>query len=264
MPSRSSVTDGLLPTSPLRKDARLHSPPRRIIADVNAKERRNPSITPRKFRRFFTPRPRVTSHLGPGHISPARKALRELAGPRLNGRLQTPAPSSPLGPPTDSPHIHDENPSGETWLKRRKLHHTPDLSPRRPLPLTTNTTQPSSPQSLLLSPIQSLHSSQELPELDSEDEDTFGQRPVRRLTPVPSRGFAGQLLQRELGSMPRAGRSYMTYPVSDWKTETANLYSRPENVHNCVSHDGPGRCIPFCTATCHSQYIPPNVYIAFN
>lgn len=252
MAGRSAVVEGNMPTSPIRRDARLHSPPRR----TNPKERRNPSITPRKFRRFFTPRPRVSSHLAPGHISPARKALRELAGPQLNNRLQTPAPSSPLGPPHYDVHIQDENDTEACPTKRRKLQHTPDASPYRPQRLeSTNHIRPSISQSGLLSPIQSFHSSQEpLESEESEDDDTFEQKPFRRLAPVPSRGFASQLLQRELGGMPRAGRSYMTYPVSDWRTETANLYSRPEDVHNCVSHDGPGRCIPFCTATCHSEY----------
>ncbi|KAK9774203.1 putative WD40-repeat-containing domain protein [Seiridium cardinale] len=251
MPGRSAVAERMTPTSPIRKDTRLLSPPRRS----NAKERRNPSITPRKFRRFFTPRPRVPSHLAPGHISPARKALRDLAAPELNNRLQTPAPSSPLAPPHEDGHIQDENIVGNNRAKRRKIRHTPDSSPCRPLHIETTASIPSTrSQSALLSPMQSLHSSQEILESDeSEDEDVFDQKPARRLAPVTSRGLAGHLLQREMGGMPRAGRSYMTYPASDWRMETANFYSRPENVHNCVSHDGPGRCIPFCTATCHTN-----------
>ncbi|KAH6649098.1 WD40-repeat-containing domain protein [Truncatella angustata] len=243
-----------MPSSPIRRDARQHSPPRRD----NAKERRNPSITPRKFRRFFTPRPRVPSHLAPGHISPARKALRDLAAPELNrnDRLQTPAPSSPLRAPSEDVHIRDENAIDNTRAKRRKIHHTPDSSPCQPTIQPALPAPPIDRQSALLSPMRSLHSSQETvesDESDDDDDDLFHQRPARRLAPVTARGFVGHLLQREMGGMPRAGRSYMAYPVSDWRTETANFYSRPDNVHNCISHDGPGRCIPFCTAACHTN-----------
>ncbi|KXJ93098.1 WD40-repeat-containing domain protein, partial [Microdochium bolleyi] len=53
--------------------------------------------------------------------------------------------------------------------------------------------------------------------------------------------------------MPRAGRAYMSYPTADWRTNTAGFYSRPDDVHSCTSQDGPGRCIPFCVAACHSN-----------
>src|ERR1700710_2194303 len=43
------------------------------------KERRNPSITPRKFNRFFTPRSRSQSH-GSVQLSSARQALLDITG----------------------------------------------------------------------------------------------------------------------------------------------------------------------------------------
>jgi hypothetical protein len=208
-----SASEGTIPSSPIRKEnSRLLSPPRRS----NGKERRNPSITPRKFRRFFTPRPRVSSHLSLTHISPARKALRDLAGPRLNTRYQTPASSSPLKPHAEEDHIEDENAIQNTRVKRRKVHHTPDSSPCRPQHIEIDNVQPSLDGPALLSPIQSLYSSQEVDGSDeSESEDDLAeQQPVKRLAPVTCRGLAGHLLQRETGGMPRAGRSYMSYPVA--------------------------------------------------
>ncbi|KAF7531910.1 hypothetical protein G7054_g8419 [Neopestalotiopsis clavispora] len=242
----------MTPTSPIRKDTRLLSPPRRN----NGKERRNPSITPRKFRRFFTPRTGVSSHLASGHISPARKALRDLAAPTLNHRLQTPAPSSPLKASSEyGQDDQDENTiENDLRAKRRKLQHTPESSPFQPLHLEPLLPLTSEKPSVLLSPIQSIHSSQTtLPDLDESDCEDLDQKPIRRLAPISSRGFAGQLLQRGLGGRPCAGRSYMSYPASDWKTETADFCSQPSNVHNCTSHDGPGRCIPFCTAACNTN-----------
>ncbi|KAI0112687.1 WD40 repeat-like protein [Hypoxylon sp. NC0597] len=226
------------------------SPPRL----TNGKERRNPSITPRKFKRFFTPRSRV-----PSRISPARRALQDLAVPEFNNRYQTPAPSSPLGPISEQ-QARDENidPLDARVPKRRKFQHTPESSPCRP-PLTADpnhrehSPSPRTRQGLL-SPIRSLHSSQENLDSDedeSEDEIPTQSGPVRRLAPLTSRGFAGQLAQRQLGGMPRAGRSYMSFPISDWRIDTADFYSKPNDVHSCNSHEGPGRCTPFCAASCN-------------
>lgn len=214
MGGRSAAPVGATPSSPIRKDTRLLSPPR------HNKERRNPSITPRKFRRFFTPRPRQSAQFTTGHISPARRALRELATPdpsqQFNHRYQTPAPSSPLKAPSEVGQDQDENIIDGSRAKRRKIHHTPESSPIRPQPLDLlSDIEPNTRRPALLSPIQSLGSSLEILESDeSDDDDFFERRPIRRLAPLTTRGFGGQLLQRELGSMPRAGRSFMTYPSS--------------------------------------------------
>ncbi|KAI1135692.1 WD40 repeat-like protein [Hypoxylon sp. FL0543] len=226
------------------------SPPRL----TNGKERRNPSITPRKFKRFFTPRSRV-----PSRISPARRALQDLAVPEFSNRYQTPAPSSPLGPVSEHP-VRDENidPSDARAPKRRKFQHTPESSPCRPHSTAGPDHRGHSPSPRtrqgLLSPIRSLHSSQENLDSDqdeSEDEISTQSRPLRRLTPLTNRGFAGQLAQRQLGGMPRAGRSFMSFPASDWRIHTADFYSRPDDVHSCISHEGPGQCTPFCAAACN-------------
>ncbi|KAK6954694.1 hypothetical protein Daesc_004662 [Daldinia eschscholtzii] len=235
-------------------NSRLLSPPRA----TSGKERRNPSITPRKFQRFFTPRSRV-----PTRISPARKALQDLAAPELN-RYQTPAPSSPLRPYSEE-HIRDENVDAvyAPTPKRRKFNHTPDSSPCRP-PLACQPNHvgsealPDTTRPALLSPIRSIRSSQEDIELDddddvSEDELPSWPMPINRLLPLTSRGLAGQLAQRQLGGMPRAGRSFMSFPTSDWRIDTADFYSKPDDVHSCNSHDSQGRCIPFCVAACHKN-----------
>ncbi|KAI0201251.1 WD40-repeat-containing domain protein [Astrocystis sublimbata] len=229
------------------ENPRFLSPPRQL----SGKERKDPSITPRKFKRFFTPRNRV-----PSQPSPARKALRNLAAPAVNQRYQTPAPSSPLAPVFEE-ELHVEDPDHQSYSvpKRRKIQHTPESSPVRPSPLATisHGLDPG-----LLSPIRSLCSSQDICELDDEssDEDlptiSLPPKPLRSL---PNRGLAGQLAQRELGGLPRAGYAHMSYPAADWRTETANFRSRPDDVHTCVSHEGPGQCIPFSTATCHRNGI---------
>ncbi|KAI0544379.1 WD40-repeat-containing domain protein [Xylaria curta] len=222
------------------ENSRLLSPPRQS----SGKERKDPSITPRKFKRFFTPRSGVRSQ-----PSPARKALRDLAAPAVNQRYQTPAPSSPLKPlfEEDLDGEHLEFPSCRI-SKRRKIEHTPESSPVRPPSLGTLHGLGSS----LPSPIRSLCSSQEICESDdeySDDDPSTPSHPPKRLLSLPNRGLAGQLAQRELGGLPRAGHAYMSYPAADWRIDTADFYSRPDDFHLCSEG------IPFSAATCHRSSI---------
>ncbi|KAK5630787.1 hypothetical protein RRF57_006502 [Xylaria bambusicola] len=228
------------------ENSRLLSPPRQR----SGKERKDPSITPRKFKRFFTPRSRV-----PSQLSPARKALRDLGASNINQRYHTPAPSSPLKPLFEE-EAQDEDPElpPSRLSKRRKIQHTPESSPIRSSPIKVS----HSFEAGLLSPIRSLSSSQEICESEdeySDDDIPTPSYPPKRLRPLVNRGVAGQLAQRELGGLPRAGHAYMSCPAADWRIDTANFYSRPDDVHTCTSHEGPGQCIPFCTATCHRSGI---------
>ncbi|KAI1817173.1 WD40-repeat-containing domain protein [Poronia punctata] len=238
MSSPVPVEQAALPSSPMQR---------------KRKERKDPSITPRKFERFFTPR----SSRVPTRLSSARKALRDLGSSTVNRRYQTPAPSSPLKPFAEEENLSEDGdiePQSDHTAKRRRIQRTPESSPIRPSSLGRSF------EVGLLSPIRSLCSTQELDESDNEDDCTDDElppisSPSKPLVPLSRRGLAGQLAQRELGNRPRAGHSYISYPAADWRTHAADFCSRPEDIHTCVSHEGPGQCIPFCTATCHRSGI---------
>jgi hypothetical protein len=192
----------------------MSSPPSLPLS--RGKEKRNPSITPRKFKRFFTPRSRVSSQ-----PSPARKALHDLTAPALN-RSQT--PSSPLKPILESNGA--ENRSGGLpavpKTKRRKIHHTPESSPTQPCYLASPPALLAEPEAkpALLSPIQSLHPTQSSQDpLDSEDDRSDVDLPaepqaLRRPARLTGRGLSGHLVQRMMGGMPRPGRQFLSCPVS--------------------------------------------------
>ncbi|KAL2135208.1 hypothetical protein VTI74DRAFT_9414 [Chaetomium olivicolor] len=234
----------------------LASPPREPPS--KGKERRNPSITPRKFQRFFTPRNRVSSK-----PSAARKALCDLAAPALN-RCQT--PSSPLKPVSEEcslPHSQDAHRG-----KRRKVHHATPVqqTSHLPSPLASSPLLPTPElRPGLRSPIQSLKSRQALqdgifaddgvPEDEDEDEDEeLEEAPaLKRPLPLHRRGLGAQLVQRMAGSLRFASERALECPVADWRTETADFYSGPEDVHFSSSHEGGPRTIPFCTTTCHKN-----------
>lgn len=243
----------------------LVSSPQRMPSSSQTKESRKPSITPRKFQRFFTPRSRVSSQ-----PSASSRAMRDLTASALN-RCQT--PSSPLKAISEDRLCDDvAGPAAVRATKRRKMQHTPETSPLRPAsshgatssppPLAEVSASPSRRRQLL-SPIRSLPASQsshdaidsDIDDIVSEDElPPLHVAPVSRTISLPSRGLAAQLVQRMTGALPRAGHQQMRCPVADWRTETAAFRSRPEDVHRCPSNEGPGHCIPFSVASCNSMY----------
>ncbi|KAK3398940.1 WD40-repeat-containing domain protein [Sordaria brevicollis] len=242
------------------------SPPSRS----SAKERRNPSITPRKFKRFFTPRV-IANNSNP---TASQRALRDLAGPLLQ-RGHT--PSSPLRPISEE-EIPDVLPSlqdAQRSSKRRKIAHA--STPKRAeashvshLPSPAATSPPTLPtpelkRGRLGSPIHSIRKlpsqlaldGDEVESEESEDDEqelpTTRRRPNRAPIQLDRRGMGAQMVQRITGGMPGAGNRTLSYPVSDWRSETADFYSRREDAHFMTSHEGNPRSIPFCTTSCNTK-----------
>lgn len=283
------------PAAPLRSSPRLCpiannallSPPRR-----QAKPKRAPSITPRKFNAFFARRSTRSGTLGTS-IDESSRALGAITGSAVNRRQRhlkdSPIALKPLGKPRG--HAPDEKTSGSVnshghdthietprQTKRRKTgHHTPPASsPLRPPPLfqsspcVRDTAGAERLRSALLSPLQSLPASSQMTEdisdfecdhdddMDDDNHDDFDDHdpePPRRLNQLTRRGMAAHLFQRQLGSMPRSGHSYLPTPTSDWRSETANFSSGPQDTHLCTSHEGLPRCIPFCAASCNTDSV---------
>jgi hypothetical protein len=110
-------------------------------------------------------------------------------------------------------------------------------------------------------------------EEEEEDESVDIASAYTRPVPLHRRGLGGQLVQRMTGAMrygsaralecPVSGRHCNavaltinhTNPLLDWRTETADFYSTPEDAHFSSSHEGAPRAIPFCTATCRSEWL---------
>ncbi|TVY53898.1 Cell division cycle protein cdt2 [Lachnellula cervina] len=239
------------------------SPPRQANGQ---KERRNPSVTPRKFNRFFTPR----SH-GYRQSTASRRALNDITAPANNHNI---VQSSPLRPKSSLDHQENQNPTlfGRD-LKRRKLVHTPEGSPERTFlskkkgVIAGNGGKArGNSQNIQSSPCERVGRStpyaedrDELEELeeveaevyDSEDEESFlPPKPVERIAPLSDRGLAGRLLQLSLGN---SIRQHHEYPVNDWQDETASFYSKPSDAHTCTSIESGSLCIPFSAASCNTN-----------
>ena len=104
------------------------------------RSRKPPSVTPRTFRRFFTPR---SSLGGSREASSSRHALRDITNPVNNGNAARHRSSAALEPFSDIPIYGDEKAHG----KRQRLPVTPDTSPE---PLTPSKRRKTVPNSLVL------------------------------------------------------------------------------------------------------------------
>ncbi|TQN73816.1 Cell division cycle protein cdt2 [Colletotrichum shisoi] len=102
-------SDGLVPAS---SPALPSSPP----PCISRKEKKKAVLTPRKFRRFFTPRGM------PSHISRERPALAELGSPATNAQLTPPRSSfaEPISPSSNKSSLLSPFGSGEGPKKRKR------------------------------------------------------------------------------------------------------------------------------------------------
>lgn len=172
------------------------------------KERRNPSVTPRKFNRFFTPR-----SLGSVGLNSARQALHDITqlANRHSESNQTKIYRNAAG---------QENPpiTFTRELKRRKLLHTPDSSPDSMLP--------SKASSIDFTPLRNVEVQedefQDIPsspceraaDASREPEIYKTLLPVRRIVPFEERGLNAQLLQMNLRTSTRPWSQQCVYPVN--------------------------------------------------
>ncbi|KAI4210625.1 MAG: hypothetical protein LQ351_006504 [Letrouitia transgressa] len=240
-------------TNPSQDENSL-SPLAQLEKSTGSKPRKKPTVTPRTFTRFFTPR----SSLGRvGKIGASRQALRDITASvsASNRKAQTRRRTQPK----DSVNIFaDENDGVGNVQKRRKIVApiSPDTTPDRSSPLKRIRGQ----------------------SLDCSEDDSTGEAPTdgediqprrwfkgRRLSPRNScihpnpivrskcRGTLDGILNRELGItggkqlFPRVSRT-------DWQCETTNFYTLPEDSHVCDNLGAPSeQAIPFCVTSCHTN-----------
>lgn len=197
------------------------------------KERKPPTITPRSFTRFFTPKSLSTKRIGS-----SRRALRELSASTTNSRSRRAFHPDSIG--------FDYASISSRATKRRKLR---PISPGDGVEL-------SSPIKRIRN--QSLGvSDAEASEADSSghDSDSSTYDPSRTATRKPRIDAVGSHLSRELYGPPMGRRVHQRFAGGDssWQMETASFYSRPEDVY-VSRHVGNGsESIPFCATACHSE-----------
>ncbi|KAH6680683.1 WD40-repeat-containing domain protein [Halenospora varia] len=220
------------------------------------KPRADPSITPRKFRKFFTPR-----SVGNNHNSAARQALFDITNPANNRDVIQSSPIRParsLGGQENSPTAFTRG------LKRRKIVHIEDgatehkYSSRKSQRIDAEGDESEDGLDVLQSsPVKQLPSSRRMVEEDEDEEmldlPVLPRRPVNRISAVADRGLAGRLYQMNLGCTSRGARHRYEYPVNDWQDETHAFHSRKADIHTNHSLESGNLCIPFSSTSCNTN-----------
>ena len=205
------------------------------IASLRSQKlKKPPTITPKRFTRFFTPRTTLSSR---GRQSKAGRQLRDIT---KNGGNRTRIARQLLDPTLDSV----ENKDLSRPFKRRK--HSIEVAS-------------SPPQS---SPLKHVQTADQIkifedvptsPAIWDEDEtiDLFESmqelpQPIRRLR---QSGHTRRNLQRSFGGFDALSRgSRSDDHCVEWEAETASFVSLPTDIHAFT-----GTALPFCTASCNTN-----------
>lgn len=234
-----------LPSSPppLCSEVTLPSSPPPAV-----KPKKPPPVTPRSFRKFFTPRSSLnTSKLGDN--GRYRFVLADITTPALN-RFGPAFPRTPNSPEEEESKL----PLGEieTPNKKRKLSFGSSSPPFQSSPLRRVRL---APPTIYVDKENEDEDEKELKiakELSKEEPKVESKPPVpaslrrsnslQAVNPVFLRNLPGRTAKLTLRA------SY----AGNWRDETANFYSRPEDIHP-VLHEN-HLALPFCTASCHSMF----------
>ncbi|KAL6878953.1 WD40-repeat-containing domain protein [Trichoderma novae-zelandiae] len=255
------------------------------------KERRNPSVTPRRFGRFFTPRSSLPSGRSVlGMLDSASVNNRQLASPM--SFLSEPLSSDPLCPPSPSERLgvsaeHKrllEETRAEGAKRRRIAGDSPygiqglingtiieeDMTDglsedgvKAKETLESLGDRRKATLNLFFKASRSGSRGQDKPGLTPQrlfaadpkaplQLEGYQPRPVRKFR---DRGFESHLLDREHGFSLHHGRQHLSHPACDPRIETASFYSRSNDLHHCVSSGGGGNTIPFSLASCHKASV---------
>lgn len=204
----------------------------------SGKLKKPPTVTPKRFNKFFTPRDTTSS--SKNRPSKAGRQLKDITRDAINRRKSSGSDVF-LSINKDGQDEHAVRPA-----KRRK--HSFDIASSPPLssPLESVRTKPSAPVrgDEIRSPTLSATDS-DLPEL-LENLQPLPQ-PIRRLKKT---GQTRRILERSFGGFDATSRGWRgSDHCANWQSETANFYTTPVDCHVYNTH----RALPFCTASCNTN-----------
>ncbi|KIW90791.1 uncharacterized protein Z519_08574 [Cladophialophora bantiana CBS 173.52] len=240
--------------SPLGPSSMDHTPERNVRSETvtfavapnenrsprrSSRIKKNPSITPNRFTRFFTPRPQNVKR----SVRTSRKALRELSAVNLNSRSGA---KQSLEVCTGE---HSQPPS-----KKRKLSFT-SIPSIPSSPIKVNYGFPSSQESPAGEG--AMPDAKDDDALYSETDDEDEEEELSPLLQYPPRVTRYQSISTSAGLLSRhLGRRKEISFGNDsnlWQHETSNFYSLPEDFFNDTSINIRPRALPFCTASFNHQ-----------
>lgn len=202
----------------------------------SSRVKKNPSVTPKRFNRFFTPRARNVHRV----VRTSRKALRDLSAATLNSRSDG---GQQLGLPLDE---HGQKP-----IKKRKLSFISVASlPSSPIKkdsflLSSQETTPAGPGEQRA---EANYTGIPCFETDEEDDENEDQIPLTRafpprLAPYRSISTSAAILSRRL-----EGRKKTTEANDSklWQHQSAGFYSSSDD---CYAYNPRFSSLPFCATS---------------
>ncbi|PYH91711.1 WD domain protein [Aspergillus ellipticus CBS 707.79] len=230
----------------------LPSSPPSIASDVGfrRKLKKPPPVTPRSFRKFFTPRSMLSSGSNASSVRTNRQALKALSSPAVN-RLG-PAFTRTSKPAEHRPEASDLT---RTPTRKRKFSFSSIGSPLQSSPLrkvrVRNAIQDEEEVEVPVRDIEvNTKSHEDDPRSSPAAEPPRQVAPVRRSQALQT---SGALYMRSvMGS--RANRvTRRANSGAGWQDLTSNFYSRSTDSHTCTSNTGDRFVLPFCTASCNTN-----------
>lgn len=223
----------------------------------NGKRKQPPTVTPKRFTRFFTPR----SSLGQGtKISASRQALRDITASGANCKGTVRRTTSTKG----SIQIYNEEGTESLDISRKRIKKepvSPDTTPDRSSPLKRLRKQSLSSSNDDGTDIEYSASDGDFSDSDLGGNTRNNRTRLHFVEPIAysrQRGPLGRLLRKETGD---TNQRYPTvdHGSSDWQNETANFMTRPEDTHACLNpNDAQEATIPFCATSCNSELKQPS------
>lgn len=229
------------------------SSPPSIISDVEScrKPKRPAPVTPRSFRRFFTPRSFLIPLDNEEGIRTNRRALQEISGAALN--RSGPA-NSELG--TFSKPFPKE--ANLTPSKKRKFTSTFDnplsSSPLRRVraipPILEEREEPDDRDAGECLVDLNIHAKASKFRQEKLHEESTPPLPIRRSVALQT---SGALFARSLSDHPYKKLTIRSsnYGAS-WQNEAADFYSGSDDLYACINQNQTHMTLPFCTTACNS------------
>ncbi|KAK4963713.1 hypothetical protein LTR10_001344 [Elasticomyces elasticus] len=243
--SQTSIYD----THAITDQENLASSPPPNLRSSSLKQRKPPTVTPKRFTKFFTPR---ASSASTRRQSKAGRQLRDITKNGVNQRRR----GEVLVQDDMLRHLQaDELAIGRPVKRRRVEEEKVDLG------------LSSSPPQLQSSPLKRVQFVGQIDILEDEpaspsltasdaDDELPGLLEALQPFPQPIRRLRGcnnptrQVLERSFGGHPALSQGpRANQHCSPWQSSTASFVSTPQDIHSFR----PGTAIPFCTTPCHTN-----------
>ncbi|KAK5681892.1 hypothetical protein LTS10_006426 [Elasticomyces elasticus] len=247
--SQASIYD----THAIIDQENLASSPPPTLRSSGLKQRKPPTVTPKRFTKFFTPR--LSSTVRGGRQSKAGRQLRDITKNGANLRRR----GGQILPQDDMlQHLQADELAAGRPVKRRKVleqeQHADSVLGSSPPQLQSSPLK----RVQFAGPIDILEDEPASPNLTASDADDELPDLLQHLQPFPApiRRLRGcnnptrRVLERSFGGHSALSQGYRgSQHCTSWQSSTADFVSTPQDVHSFR----PGTAIPFCTTPCHTN-----------